>query len=152
MKIDFLRVLPQRDERKRLIRKAALVTINFGKWVHLDGTRAKVRYRPFEINIRWPFSLQFQLHINEYDTGGFLSQHMDYILEQERQYRIQFVTQNAEQGGMLICEKFIVNWRRFKIFEPCKWKHEVTPVTEGRRRVWNFGVRFAFKYLSPSPI
>jgi hypothetical protein len=128
------------------------ITMDFDeKEQHPKAASVDLFYRGYEVNIRWPIQLQLQLHVSRYEVGCHLAEHRDYIRQDERQYRIQFILENAVRGGELLCERFIVNWRRFKIFEPGLFRHSVTKVEEGRRRLLNFGIRYAPKAGRPCP-
>ncbi len=152
MQLRFLSVLPRRMSDGTLIGRDAVLSIEWSPWkrVELDG--ARVSFRACEINLRWPVSLQIQLHTNEYAKGDYLCEHIDQIRKEERQVRFQIILVKAKQGGELKCEKFIYESPRIKIFEPTKWKHSVTKVEEGRRLLLNFGFRFAPHPLTPSPL
>ena len=156
MKLDLFRVLNRVvkcpvDDRS-FVMKIPVLTISCGEAAkHVQGAEVDLYYLPIELNMRWPVKVQFQLHIMRYEVGGFLCEHTDTLQEGERQYRFQFILENAARGGELVCEHFIVNWRWFKLFEPGRFKHQVTKVEAGKRRLLNFGVRVAPKSLKTYP-
>jgi hypothetical protein len=115
------------------------------------GLPIELYYRSYELMLRWPVRMQFQLHISRYEIDCCLCEHVDHLEKGERQYRLQFIIENAIRGGELLCERFIINWKRFKLFEPGKWKHEVTKIEEGRRRLLNLGIRIAPRTLPRCP-
>lgn len=130
----------------------ALLSIHWATgWKEVSNPEARLFYRAYEFNLRWPILFQLQLHVARYPMGGKLGRHKDMIRSGERQYRIQFILENAEEGGVLECEHFVVNTRWFKIFEPARYQHAVTEVKRGERRLLNFGIRFSFKPLRPCP-
>lgn len=157
MKFDLFPFLEKKvvnpvDPEKYFVMRVPALSINFEREEkHPKASSVDLYYRGYEINIRWPFQLQLQLHISRYEAGGFLSGHTDFIRKDETQYRVQFILENALKGGELLCDRFIVNWRWFKIFEPGRFRHEVTKVEEGRRRLLNFGIRYAPRAGRPCP-
>ena len=156
MKINWFPYLSSRvynpvDRKQFFDMKVPVLTITTGKEVCVKGKEHNLYYRPYEFILRWPVIFQFQVHINRYEVAGFISEHIDIVQEGEKQYRIQFILENAKKGGELRCEHFIINWTWFKIFEPARFRHEVTKVEDGRRRLINIGVRIAPKTLRPYP-
>lgn len=152
MELNFLRVIPRRTPDGRLVCRECVVSGKFSrKWNKVDWTGTCLEYQEYVINIRWPIMLQIQLHVNRYGVGGELREHVDVIQDGERQFRIQLILRNAIRGGELLCERFIVNRRWFKIFEPARWRHQVTRVEEGQRLLLNLGIRFSFRLIRPCP-
>lgn len=154
MRKDFLRVIrnPITFFGETVIDRAPVLSISWdSEWKRVSNPEANLFYRAYEVNLRWPILLQLQLHIARYPLGGRLTEHADWIVPGERQYRVQFILENAEEGGVLECERFIVNRRRFKVFEPARYRHAVTEVKRGERRLLNFGIRFSLKPIRPCP-
>lgn len=152
MEFSFLRIIPRRRPDGMVVFKDSVIsgTLN-RKWNTVDVPGARLEYQEWSIEIRWPIMLQIQLHINRYRVGGELHEHTDVIKEGERQFRIQLILKNAIRGGELLCERFIINRRHFKIFEPARFKHEVTRVEEGERFLLNLGIRYSLKLIRPCP-
>ncbi len=151
MKIDILPIIPRPifGFGEKYIRREGVVTIEMHpQWYNVGQN---ISYRKFVFSLRWPITFQFQIHLTRYKSGSWLSEHVDEIHEKERQFRLVLVLKKAKQGGELLCEHFITNRSRLKLFEPCKYKHEVTRVEEGERIVALIGIRYAFHTIRPCP-
>lgn len=146
MRIDILSVIPLWYEGM-IINKDAVVTLlmNFA-WVHVGQ---EISYRKFVLNVRWPITFQFQIFITRYGAGGLLEEHIDSTHEDEKQFRLMVLLKRPKQGGELICEKFIINRGRIKLFEPNRYKHQVTKVVRGERLVALISIRYAWKRIRP---
>jgi hypothetical protein len=152
MKIDLWRLIPRCAPNGKLMWKDPVLSITIRpKWQRVEYDGGSLRYQEYVLNLRWPILLQIQLHVSKYGVGDGLREHIDYIQEGERQFRIQFIWRNAKRGGELIVPHFIVNRRHFKVFEPCKYRHEVTIVEEGERFLFNLGIRYSFQRIRPVP-
>ena len=134
-----------------VIRRGVCSIVLRHAWKNIDVHRAKLAHREYRLEIRWPFLLQLQLLVMRYAVGDYHRRHIDWIAPGERQFRIQFVLENARRGGELLCDHFVVSRRRFKIFEPCVYGHEVTKVEEGRRVLLNLSVRWSLRKIRPCP-
>ncbi len=154
MKFDLWRVIPRPIVifGKSYIDHDAVISVQFEpKWNKVNAVDARLAYQNYSISLRWPVMLQLQLHVALYRVGGVLAPHTDVIAVGERQLRIQFILRNAVRGGELLCERFIINLRNFKIFEPARYRHSVTEVLEGERLILNFGIRFSPRAIRPAP-
>jgi|GEM_PF-6200055 len=152
MELNFLKVIPRRTPDGMLVSRESVISAVFRRtWRKVDYPGARLEYQEYVVNIRWPIMLQIQLHVSRYGVGGELQEHIDTIRDGERQFRIQFILRNAIRGGELLCERFIVNWRRFKIFEPARYRHQVTRIEEGQRILLNLGIRYALRPIRPCP-
>lgn len=151
MRLEVLSIIPRAKIDDLILTDSVLSLTTSGRWIDVKGDQHSLRYRAYEANLRWPILLQVQCHLMRYDVGDFISPHKDVIKAGERQFRIQFILRNAARGGELRCERFIVNTRWFKIFEPCRWTHSVTPVEEGLRILINLGIRYSWRRIRPCP-
>jgi hypothetical protein len=143
MRLNVLPVVPVHWRDGSLIRRDPVVSLTIKpKWERVDGIGAKLSFQDYTFSLKWPFLFMLQLHVAKYDKGDVLAEHVDTVAL-GRLWRIQFTLRQAQEGGELLCEHFVVNRPRFKIFEPGKYKHEVTEVKEGQRIVLNFGVWIA---------
>jgi hypothetical protein len=152
VRINFLHLIPRRLPDGEIICRDSLISlVAERKWKQVSYDGGSLQYQQYVFVIRWPILLQLQLHINKYGVGDGLYEHVDVIQPKERQFRFQFILKNAARGGELLCEHFIVNRRHFKVFEPCKYRHQVTKVEEGERLLLNLGIRYSFHPIRPCP-
>ena len=152
MRLELLRVVPRPIDGGRFITHDSVVTLTLEpSWESADSEEARLKWQNYTLEIRWPIHLQLQLHVALYPQGGILKEHKDLIVDGERMFRVQFIPRNARRGGELRCEHFILNRRNFKIFEPARYRHEITKVEEGARLVFNFGIRYGRRRIRPCP-
>lgn len=143
MRLGIFPIVPVYWRDGSMIRRDNVFTITIEPhWKRVDGIGAKLSFQHHALSLKWPFLFTLQLHIAKYDVGDLLAEHTDTV-GLGRMWRVQFVLRNAKRGGDLLCERFVVNRPRFKIFEPGKYKHEVTEVRDGQRLVLNFGIWIA---------
>ena len=143
MRLNILPIVPVRFHDGSLIRRDPVLALTIKPlWERVEVIGAKLSFQDYTFSLKWPFLFMFQLHVAKYGAGDQLAEHTD-VVALGRMWRVQFVLRKAKQGGELLCEHFIVNRPWFKIFEPGKYKHEVTEVKEGERIILNFGIWIA---------
>jgi hypothetical protein len=81
---------------------------------------------------------RFDCYYVEYGVGSLIPGHVDPV-QGKRHFRANVILTKAKKGGYFVCNNMILNWSRLKIFESGKYKHSVTEITEGKRRVLSFG-------------
>lgn len=81
---------------------------------------------------------QFDCWLLCYQQGCGITRHSDTITGM-RHWRFNIVYQDCKEGGDLICESAMINWRRLKVFRS-DLPHEVTEVLQGERRVFSLGL------------
>jgi len=146
LEIKILPVVPVRWRDGTLIRRDSILSFEINpRWEKVENCGQKLRYQNYSVRLGWPFLFRIDLHIAKYDVGGVLRAHKD-PLSHGRLWRMLYVLRQPKKGGELLSEHFIVNWPRLKIFEPSKYRHEVTEVKEGQRVVLNFGI-----WIAPMP-
>lgn len=102
-----------------------------------------VVYTSFKVSISWPFSFSTHADLALYREGSYIQRHSDLsesLLGKE--WRVVVILRNADKGGELLSDKFVLNWPRIKIINT-RVLHEVTKVEKGTRLVLLIGVYFA---------
>lgn len=108
-----------------------------------------IAHSGLKIKLRWPLNLHVHLDLVEYREGSYLCRHVDMtdiLTGHER--RLVLVLRNADEGGELRADEFIMNLPRIKIFDT-RVKHEVTKVKKGRRLVVLAGIYVASTHNRP---
>lgn len=143
MQLSILPIVPVRGCDGLVMYYDKLITLTIEpRWKRVEGIGIRLSFQDYTLSLKWPLFFKFQLHVAKYDVGDRLEEHKD-VVAFGHMWRIQFILRNATQGGELRSERFLVNKSCFKIFEPGKYKHEVTEIKEGRRLVLNFGIWIA---------
>jgi hypothetical protein len=97
--------------------------------------------------LRWPFGLKLHADIVKYGEGSYLSKHADIPKEWPGfEYRLAIILKKPVRGGDLLCENFVINTSRVKVFST-KEQHEVTKIKQGSRTVLLFGLCYSTNLL-----
>ena len=81
----------------------------------------------------------YDVYLLKFPEGSGVPEHTDpkYGVKHTR---LNIVLRQAEEGGEFICDRPILNTRRFKLFRPDLEKHSVTTVEKGERLVLSIGI------------
>lgn len=83
--------------------------------------------------------LRCDMHLLKFETGSFISMHLDPVEIGYDHYRLNIILKNAKKGGKFLISKCIFSNSRVKFFRPDEELHGVTLVTEGTRYVLSIG-------------
>lgn len=86
------------------------------------------------------FSFYFMdCYILYYPVNSYIPVHTDAV-SKGKHYRLNCTIKKPEKGGNFIVEKSIFRTKRFTLFRPDIYKHELTKIESGTRIVLSIGV------------
>lgn len=130
---------------RKCVEKYPIIQISGGS--NAIQKNAPIFYRRIKANLVWPVTIQLHVDLTDYRQGSYLEKHSDLSSSKPgAEYRVVVILKKAEIGGELLCEGFILNWTRLKIFNT-RVPHEVTKIEKGDRRVLLLGLYVSL--LSP---
>ncbi|MBP9782794.1 MAG: hypothetical protein KBC50_03645 [Candidatus Pacebacteria bacterium] len=125
----------------RYTRMTPIIQVSGGSNKEQKG--ATITYSRIKFNLTWPVTLQLHADVVDYLEGAYLPRHADLLPKLPgEEYRIAIVLKEADSGGVLLADRFIMNTRFLKIFNT-RTQHEVTKVEKGTRRVLLLGIYFS---------
>jgi hypothetical protein len=103
--------------------------------------QSRLNFHDLILEIRWPITITLSVDLAIYPEKTELSRHIDlYPKEKGSEYRLVVVLKKAKQGGHLLCDRFIINFWRIKLFST-RIPHQVTRIEQGKRIALLFGIR-----------
>lgn len=144
---NFLKVIPRKLSffGTAYTQMTPIIQISGGS--NKNQGKSSIRVSRVKFNLTWPVTLQFHADIVDYLEGSSLPRHSDLLPNKPgHEHRLAVILKEATSGGELMCDQFVLNTRKLKIFNT-RTPHEVTKVEKGTRRVLLLG--FYFSLMSP---